>query len=67
MGKMCIRVLILAMIAAMMCAVTTTTQAKELLPPRIVPADSAIRGHPSRVAVRKQHHRKAVRHHRKRR
>ena len=67
MGKLSIQVLVMAMIAAMACGVTATAQANVSVPPRIVPAGATSHGHRVSAAVKKHHHRKAVRHQRKRR
>ena len=65
MGKLYIRVLVMAMIVAMVCVITATAQTEASLPPKIVPADSTISHHHMKASAKHQHHRKASRHHRK--
>ena len=68
MGNMYIRAFITATIAATVFVITPPAQAKgSALPPRIVPEGSTTSRQHLKATAKKQHHRRAVRHHRKRR
>ena len=65
MGKLYIRVLVVAMIVTMACGIAATAQTEASFPPKIVPADSTISHHHMKASAKRQHHRKASRHYRK--